>query len=75
MNETEFATAFEALTDNRPFPWLWALYQRFMKGEFPPCNIPTGLGKTSVIHVWLLALAHAPERVPRAAGVSHADGT
>jgi CRISPR-associated endonuclease/helicase Cas3 len=65
MNETEFATAFEALTDNRPFPWLWALYQRFINGEFPPCNIPTGLGKTSVIHVWLLALAHAPTHVPR----------
>ncbi|MFO0843668.1 MAG: type I-U CRISPR-associated helicase/endonuclease Cas3, partial [Gemmataceae bacterium] len=29
------------------------------------CSLPTGLGKTSVIHIWLLALAANPETVPR----------
>src|SRR5207253_6221334 len=26
MNETEFAAAFQTLTDNPPFPWQWDLY-------------------------------------------------
>src|SRR5438105_343237 len=66
VNQTEFTTAFEALNGNPPFPWQWELYQRFLAGDFPAsCNLPTGLGKTSVIHIWLLALAYAPTRVPR----------
>ncbi len=66
MNETEFSTTFKALTSNPPFPWQWTLYQRFVAGKFPSsCNLPTGLGKTSVIHIWLIALAHAPDQIPR----------
>jgi CRISPR-associated endonuclease/helicase Cas3 len=61
-----FNLAFAALTTNAPFPWQTALYDRFIVGEFPSsCDLPTGLGKTSVIPIWLLALATAPERVPR----------
>ncbi len=57
--------AFLALTGNRPFPWQAALYQRFLAGNLPRvCNIPTGLGKTSVIAVWLLARA-AGAALPR----------
>lgn len=66
MNRTQFDAAFAALTNNPPFPWQWELYQRFLVGDFPAsCNLPTGLGKTSVIHIWLLALAYAPDKVPR----------
>ena len=66
MHETEFSTTFKALTGNPPFPWQWRLYQRFCAGDFPAsCNLPTGLGKTSVIYIWLLALAAAPTQVPR----------
>ena len=66
MGEIDFAAAFEALTGNAPFPWQWALYQRFVAGDFPAsCTLPTGLGKTSVIHIWLLALAHVPDKMPR----------
>ncbi|MBX9622592.1 MAG: type I-U CRISPR-associated helicase/endonuclease Cas3 [Gemmataceae bacterium] len=68
MTETEFAAAFEALTGNPPFPWQRALYGRFVAGDFPSsCTLPTGLGKTNVIAVWLLALATAPAeaKVPR----------
>jgi hypothetical protein len=68
MSEDQFRAAFIGLTGNEGghFPWQWALYQLFAAGEFPPsCNLPTGLGKTSVIHIWLLALAHAPTLVPR----------
>lgn len=65
----EFREAFHALTGNAPFPWQESLYQRFIgdkPGGIPSsCNLPTGLGKTSVVAVWLIALAQHPDRVPR----------
>lgn len=42
-----------------------------VKGRFEElvsCNLPTGLGKTSVIAIWLIALANAPDKVPRRLG-------
>lgn len=66
MYSTQFAAAFQALTDNPPFPWQRRLYEEFVAGTFPTsCNMPTGLGKTAVIPIWLLALANAPTTVPR----------
>src|SRR6266498_2498094 len=60
-----FDDSFAALTGNPPFPWQRALFQRLMAGAPPArCDIPTGLGKTSVIAVWLLARA-AGASVPR----------
>jgi CRISPR-associated endonuclease/helicase Cas3 len=59
MKQIDFATAFAALTNNDPFPWQRALYSRFEIGDIPPsCSLPTGLGKTSVIPIWLIALAN-----------------
>ncbi len=56
---------FELLTGNPPFPWQRALYERFVARDFPKaCDLPTGLGKTSVIVLWLLALAKNP-KLPR----------
>ncbi len=64
MNETEFNAAFAALTGNPPFPWQWELYERLVSDRpdnVPSsCNLPTGLGKTSVIHIWLLAAGPRP---------------
>jgi CRISPR-associated endonuclease/helicase Cas3 len=69
MNETAFNDAFVAVAGNSPFPWQWDLYQRFISDRSDnipsSCNLPTGLGKTSVIHIWLLALATASLKVPR----------
>lgn len=60
-----FDDDFALLTGNSPFPWQRALYQRFVAGDFPKaCDLPTGLGKTSVIALWLLGLAKNP-RLPR----------
>jgi CRISPR-associated endonuclease/helicase Cas3 len=54
----EFESNFTILTGNRPFPWQESLFHEFTKGNFPSsCNLPTGLGKTSVIPIWLLALS------------------
>ncbi|HUO06746.1 MAG TPA: type I-U CRISPR-associated helicase/endonuclease Cas3 [Phycisphaerae bacterium] len=71
-SQSNFSEDFRRLTGNEPFPWQRRLFDRFVRGEFPnSCNLPTGLGKTSVIAVWLLALAHQPmeveptKRVPR----------
>lgn len=52
-----FDADFELLTGNPPFPWQRALYERLVRGDIPSaCDLPTGLGKTSVIALWLLAL-------------------
>jgi hypothetical protein len=51
-----FDEVFAKLTGNSPFPWQKELYRRFANGDLPSsCNLPTGLGKTSVIAIWLLA--------------------
>jgi len=60
-----FDDDFTLLTGNRPFPWQLALYERFVASDFPKaCDLPTGLGKTSVIALWLLAVAKNP-KLPR----------
>ncbi|MDT4896440.1 MAG: CRISPR-associated endonuclease/helicase Cas3 [Acidobacteriota bacterium] len=54
----DFDYCFNKLTDNEPFAWQRELFARLTRGVFPPeCDIPTGLGKTSIIVIWLLALA------------------
>jgi CRISPR-associated endonuclease/helicase Cas3 len=66
-----FRARFEALTGDPPFPWQERLFQSLVESQFPEaCDIPTGLGKTSVIGIWLLALAaraeaDSPDGFPR----------
>lgn len=58
ITNIDFERCFECLTDNKPFPWQMRLYGHFLKGDLPPAlDLPTGLGKTAMIAVWLLALA------------------
>src|SRR6516165_9813245 len=61
MNEMLwFREAFESLSGQRPFPWQEALFELFNRGIVPRrCDIPTGLGKTSVIQIWLLAFSRS----------------
>ncbi len=60
-----FDEDFVLLSGNRPFPWQRALYERFVSNSVPAaCDLPTGLGKTSVIPIWLIALACNP-KLPR----------
>lgn len=57
-HESRFPARFELLTGHAPFPWQERLYKRLIGDDIPEtCLIPTGLGKTSVIAIWLLALA------------------
>ncbi len=58
MSDMDFPKRFEQLTGNPPFPWQDKLFQLMSQGpsSIPArCDIPTGLGKTSVIAIWLLA--------------------
>src|SRR5262245_61543841 len=54
---------------NNAFPWQRDLYGKFVSGDWPrSCSLPTGVGKTSVIPIWLIALAsgsgaHFPRRL------------
>jgi len=53
-----FDNFFKAATGHEPFRWQERLYARFLEGNIPvTCSIPTGLGKTCIIPIWLLALA------------------
>lgn len=64
----EFLPAYLAITGHPPFRWQTRLFERLIRGEVPQrCDLPTGLGKTSVIAIWLIALASqlAKERRPR----------
>ncbi|HEY5208484.1 MAG TPA: type I-U CRISPR-associated helicase/endonuclease Cas3 [Stellaceae bacterium] len=54
-----FDAQFAALTDHPPFCWQQRLFKCLMAGEQPTAlDLPTGLGKTSVMAVWLIARAH-----------------
>ena len=56
MNNFSFDSSFEALTGHAPFPWQRRLFGEFQAGRLPPAiDIPTGLGKTAVMAIWLLA--------------------
>ena len=54
-----FPEMFYALTGFEPMPWQAALYERFVSDRddnIPEsCNLPTGLGKTSIIAIWLIS--------------------
>ena len=61
-----FDTNFRALTGVDPFPWQRELFNLFEQARLPrSADLPTGLGKTSVVTVWLLALLAHPNNVPR----------
>lgn len=53
-----FKQKFEHLTGHLPMKWQTRLYRDyFAKGDLPTSlDVPTGLGKTSVIAIWFIAL-------------------
>ena len=63
--DISFDHAFHALTGHDPFPWQKRLYKEFCSGHIPQaCDIPTGLGKTAVIVIWLIALTTRGKATP-----------
>ncbi len=64
-NSFDFVPAFRALTDHEPLPWQRRLFRQLRQGNLPAAvDIPTGLGKTAVMAIWLLARA-AGAALPR----------
>lgn len=62
----DFEKLFTILTGNPPFPWQAKLYHQILAGDIPSsCDIPTGLGKTSIMAIWLIALATSRQPLPR----------
>ena len=53
-----FRQAFSVLQGHgkEPFPWQERLFREFVAGQIPSAlDLPTGLGKTSVMAIWLIA--------------------
>jgi CRISPR-associated endonuclease/helicase Cas3 len=59
-----FSESFSRLTGHPPMRWQERLFGRFMEGAIPQAlDLPTGLGKTSVMAIWLAARAFGNEAV------------
>lgn len=61
VGHESFEKSFRALTGNSPLSWQARLFvEHFVRGDIPSAlDIPTGLGKTSVMAIWLIARALA----------------
>jgi len=66
MTEAEFNALFEKLTGVPPLSWQRRLFlQHFAQGEFcSTIDLPTGLGKTMVMAIWMIARIDNPS-LPR----------
>ncbi len=60
-----FKALFRQTTGNAPFPWQEELFRRFIDNTVErSLDVPTGLGKTAVMVIWLLARAEGAS-IPR----------
>lgn len=60
-----FSEFFEEVTSHQPFAWQMSLVERLLQGSTPDViDVPTGFGKTSVLHCWAYTLAAGGE-LPR----------
>ena len=60
-----FNDQFAALSGLKPFRWQRRLFERLVEGHIPAAlDLPTGLGKTSVMAIWVIARAYGA-RLPR----------
>jgi CRISPR-associated endonuclease/helicase Cas3 len=62
-----FSENFSRLTGHPPMRWQRRLFEQFVDGAIPQAlDLPTGLGKTSVMAIWLTARALANEAILKA---------
>jgi CRISPR-associated endonuclease/helicase Cas3 len=53
-----FRNDYASLTEHVPFRWQERLFRGFLEGDLPSAiDLPTGLGKTAVMALWLIARA------------------
>jgi CRISPR-associated endonuclease/helicase Cas3 len=59
----DFWEAFAALTEKHPFPWQERAFELLLEGNPPQIvTLPTGTAKTSLIPIWIIALAFQAKR-------------
>ena len=69
MNDTDFKYLFRELTGHEPLLWQTRLFREHFAGKDSASvpktiDLPTGLGKTMVMAIWLIARASHPESTP-----------
>src|SRR5258708_17102759 len=62
-----FRETFQALTGKLPLSWQERLFcNHFAKNDLPSViDLPTGLGKTMVMTIWLIARSEKDSKLPR----------
>lgn len=66
MPEFTFEETFRGLTGYLPMPWQEKMYSLLLENKVPAfCNLPTGMGKTSIMAIWLIALSKSNANLPR----------
>ncbi len=62
VSQSDFTSHFQKLTGNPPLRWQERLFRDHLaKNDIPPViDVPTGLGKTMVMAIWLIARADQP---------------
>ncbi|MGE3746024.1 MAG: type I-U CRISPR-associated helicase/endonuclease Cas3 [Sphingomonadaceae bacterium] len=61
----QFSTAFRALQGNEPYRWQQRMFDQICQHGIPSgLDLPTGLGKTSVMTIWLIGRAFGA-KLPR----------
>ena len=58
-SQADFPSQFQSLTGNPPLSWQERLFQKLLVRDDIPevIDLPTGLGKTMVMVIWLIARA------------------
>ena len=66
MSNASLSTEFKKFTGHSPFSWQTRLYEEYLRqGKIPALiDVPTGLGKTAIIALWLIAV-RAGAKLPR----------
>lgn len=66
MNQEDFCARFFELTGHRPLSWQWRLYAEWATTSRirRVIDLPTGLGKTMVMAIWLIARSNHPDKIP-----------
>jgi CRISPR-associated endonuclease/helicase Cas3 len=64
MGDENFESMFQDLTGHAPLSWQQRLYKEWIDSDRkikPVIDLPTGLGKTMVMAIWLIARTENPE--------------
>jgi len=65
MSDSEFRHTFKDLTGFGPLRWQERMFHEFVANRLPNIiDLPTGLGKTMIMAIWLIARSSHPDKSP-----------